>query len=110
MSRSRAGRQGVSGEGLGLGRPPAVTRGPPPAAAPLQWPSGTVGRRSLPAGSLGEQPPAARSPAPVPSRHRILAEPLRSLRLAPCAPGSGALLGAMALGGLEMPEGGPEVA
>lgn len=66
MSRGRARRRqrGVSGEGLGLGGPPAVTRAPRP---PQRLCDGRAGpsdaaRSPPPAGSLGEQPPAAPRP------------------------------------------------
>lgn len=77
--RSRAGSVGG---GPGFGAPARGDARPPPAAAPLQWPSGTVGRRRPPAGSLGEQPPAA----PVPSLRCPVHDP-RPPRAAAVGPG-----------------------
>lgn len=91
---------GSVGGGPGAGRPPAVTRAPRPLQRLCRGRAGPsdAARSAPPAGSLGEQPPAAPGPRAPPSR----ASALRP-RLAPCVPGPGALRGGVAGGGWQRP-------
>lgn len=114
VSRSRAaGRQGVSGEGLGLGRPPSVTRAPRPLQRHCNGRAGPSDAAARPRGASvsSHQPP--RSPVPGPARRRNLGGPLRFPRLAPCAQGlrSSALRDGLGWPGdaQEWPGGGPRL-
>lgn len=84
MSRSLlAGRRGVSGEGLGLGRQPAVTRAPRP---PQRHCKGRAGPSDAAARPRGASVSSAGRPgiwSPIPARRRSPTGPLRSPRLAP---------------------------